>query len=363
MKKRLLVTMLALAMVATLFAGCGKKSKKDGDSAKGTEAGTEVSTEEGTEGSQDEPPVNVPEITSNDEVKQFDSCLMVGDTCYELFNYNDDRASDYAKVVNYLAAQLDGKARVIDVIVPISTQVTFPDNLEAKTCTGLDTVKDIAAKFEDNVIAVNPMNVLLEHRTEYIYYRTDHHWTGLGAYYTYSEFCKQAGFECPDLSQYTERSYEGFLGSFYNDNGKPENLKNNPDTVYAYVPLKYSTATMTVTDKKGQTFNWPVLCDVSNVAAGNKYGTFICGDNPYTVIENESITDGSSCVVIKESFGNAFVPYLLDNYQTVHVIDYRYWDGKLIDFVNENGINDVILCNNTSMIRSKKVATLANLVF
>ncbi|MBQ1459336.1 MAG: hypothetical protein IIZ26_00175, partial [Oscillospiraceae bacterium] len=55
---------------------------------------------------------------------------------------------------------------------------------------------------------------------------------------------------------------------------------------------------------------------------------------------------------VKESFGNAFVPYLVDHYQTIHVIDYRYWDGNLADFVRKNGVQDVIFINNLSAIRS-----------
>ena len=67
---------------------------------------------------------------------------------------------------------------------------------------------------------------------------------------------------------------------------------------------------------------------------------------------NEDLTDGSSCVVVKESFGNAFVPFLVDHYQTVYVIDYRYWDQDLISFVEKKQADDLIFVNNLSMIRS-----------
>lgn len=94
-----------------------------------------------------------------------------------------------------------------------------------------------------------------------------------------------------------------------------------------------------------------VIYDESDAAAGLKYGTFIMGDNPYTVIENPDLSDGSKCVVVKESFGNAFVPFLVDHYQTVYVIDYRYYSGSVSDFAKTNGVTDVIFINNLSAIR------------
>ena len=83
-----------------------------------------------------------------------------------------------------------------------------------------------------------------------------------------------------------------------------------------------------------------------------KYSTFIAGDNPYTVIQNGSLTDGSCWVVVKESFGNALVPFLVDHYETIYVIDYRYWQGSLEKLAREKDADDVIFLNNLSMIRS-----------
>ena len=57
-------------------------------------------------------------------------------------------------------------------------------------------------------------------------------------------------------------------------------------------------------------------------------------------------------MVVKESFGNAFVPFLVSHYQTVYVVDYRYWEGSISQLVAEKGIQDVILCNNISATRS-----------
>ena len=126
-----------------------------------------------------------------------------------------------------------------------------------------------------------------------------------------------------------------------------DTLKNNPDTVVAYVP---TCNDMTYTDSKGVEHKWNVVADATDYAEGSKYYCFIGGDQPYSKIENPNITDGSSCVVIKESYGNAFVPFLVNSYQTVHVVDYRYFTGNLINFVKQNNVQDVIYINNANAL-------------
>ena len=73
-------------------------------------------------------------------------------------------------------------------------------------------------------------------------------------------------------------------------------------------------------------------------------------DNPLTVFDNPDVTDGSVCIVIKESFGNALMPLLVDHYGKTYEIDYRYWKGNLIDYAKEVGATDIVFANNISMV-------------
>ena len=86
--------------------------------------------------------------------------------------------------------------------------------------------------------------------------------------------------------------------------------------------------------------------------AASKYNCFIMGDHPLSEIHNEKVTDGSSIVVVKESFGNALMSYIVDHYSTVYEIDYRYWKGDIAQFARDNGVTDVIFANNLSMLRN-----------
>ena len=71
----------------------------------------------------------------------------------------------------------------------------------------------IQNKMSDKVKIVDAYDTLMQHREEYEYYRTDHHWTTLGAYYAYTDFCKAKGIEPEELDSYDTKKFDGFLGS------------------------------------------------------------------------------------------------------------------------------------------------------
>ena len=195
-------------------------------------------------------------------------------------------------------------------------------------------------------------DALLAHRTEYIYFRTDHHWTATGAYYAYEQFCKAKGITPTPISSYKVDEYDGFLGTFYRDSSQNATMGANPDKVVAYHPLS-TEATLDYGDSENASLTrGKIIYDESDAPPSLKYGAFITGDNAYSIINNPDVTNGSSCIVVKESFGNAFVPFLTDHYQTIYVLDYRYWKGSISQFAQSKGVQDVLFVNNLSAIRS-----------
>ena len=300
---------------------------------------------------EDEPQHVVIEVQGDEE--RYDAVYRVGDTGYEMYTYVESTAKKYADNINAIADAVEGTATVYMLPAPLSSGITLPDALYGKDVFSDQKAAEdgIIGFMNDNVVSVPLNKAMMAHRGEYIYFRTDHHWTATGAYYAYAEFCKLAGKTPTPLESYETEEFPGFLGTFYRDTNESRYLGDNPDTVVAYHPLS-TEATLDYTDKNGQVIRWPIIYDQSSAPASYKYGTFVGGDQPYTIIKNPALTDGSSCVVVKESFGNAFVPFLVDHYETVHVIDYRYWEGSVSDFVKTNGVDDVLFVNNLSAIRS-----------
>ena len=292
-------------------------------------------------------------ITTSDKPYQSGGVYVVGSAGYEMYNYVGSLAEKYQSTVNAVADSLSGVSQVYAMAIPLSSGITLPDELFSDI-PGNDQAqaeKDILAGMGQNVKTIPLHDVMMSHRTEYIYFRTDHHWTALGAYYAYVQFCTAKGITPHNLSDYEVSQFPGFLGSFYNDGGKPDAMKNDPDTVNAYHPVS-ATASMKYGDNENSTLTGgQVIFDESTASASLKYGTFIMGDNPFTVIENPEVSNGESCIVVKESFGNAFVPFLVDHYQTVYVVDYRYYSGSVTQLARDKGAKDVLFVNNLSAIR------------
>ena len=292
-------------------------------------------------------------ITTSDKPYQSGGVYVVGSAGYEMYNYVGSLAEKYQSTVNAVADSLSGVSQVYAMAIPLSSGITLPDELFSDI-PGSDQAqaeKDILAGMGQNVKTIPLHDVMMSHRTEYIYFRTDHHWTALGAYYAYVQFCTAKGITPHNLSDYEVSQFPGFLGSFYNDGGKPDAMKNDPDTVNAYHPVS-ATASMKYGDNENSTLTGgQVISEESTASASLKYGTFIMGDNPFTVIENPEVSNGESCIVVKESFGNAFVPFLVDHYQTVYVVDYRYYSGSVTQLARDKGVKDVLFVNNLSAIR------------
>lgn len=297
-------------------------------------------------------PTPAPDGTIHAEPEKAGTIYIAEDRGFELYGFSLAGADAYINMINTAASQLSSLATVYDILVPTSIAVNLDDDMQAKigSSSQEQTFNYIYGHLDASIKQVPVLDVLKEHNNEYLYFKTDHHWTADGAYYAYQELMKAKGMTPAPLSSYTKNEYDGFVGTFYSYSQMSDTLKNNPDTVVTYTP---TCNNMTYTDTKNQEMQWKVVADPTDYSAANKYMCFIGGDQPYSKIENPNITDGSSCVVIKESYGNAFVPFLVNSYQTVHVVDYRYFKGNLVSLVRQNQIKDVIYINNANaMIQS-----------
>lgn len=295
---------------------------------------------------------NYDKIDANGDSQSIGAVFVVGNRAFEYYNFSQAQANNYISSMNKLAEKLSGKAKVYDMIVPTSIGITLPDSYmgHINSSDQQKAIDYINSGLNGQIVKVPILKTLMSHRSEYIYFNTDHHWTQLGAYYAYCDFAKSAGITANPLDKYEKVEFDGFLGTFYNDTGKIPELKSNPDTIFAYKPN--SSAKMVYTDAKGQQISWPIVNDVSKYPESVKYSCFIAGDNPYTEIHNPQITDGSSIMVVKESFGNALVPFLVENYENVYVIDYRHFTGSISKIITDKKIDTVLYINNVSAIRN-----------
>lgn len=358
----------------TMMVGEEKKADEIPDINDNTEAVTETTTAATTEAATENTEAGATTEATTEKVREVDppdskgmdeeiqnqiqqNLYVKGDAAYSVYYFGKENCTNYVAALNNVAAELKGQTTVYNILVPNNSGVMLSED-ELIKLAGSDQEQAIDYYYSiesDDVKTVDTIKTLREHNDEYLYFRTDHHWTQLAAYYVYQNFCKVKGIEAHDLSYYDKKEFKNFLGTFYSTLGN-SNMEANPDTVDAYVPK--GTNDMTFWDTDGKEWNWNVIYDVDSWASSSKYMTFIGGDRPMEVIENPQIKDGSSCVVLKESYGNCFVPFLVDHYQTVYVLDYRYTTVNVLDFVKEKQADDLIIINNITIIGSTSVVDL-----
>ncbi len=293
------------------------------------------------------------EPAPNIQTQSMGAILVAGNSAYEYYNFSGKLAPDFINSVNNIKNASGNKSNVYSLLIPTSIDIELPDAIRANINTS--DQKKALDYFNSSFTNVTAVPGIYEtqkaHRGEYTYFRTDHHWTALGAYYAYEQFAQSKGITPVPLSQYQTVSYDNFLGTFYSSSGQSEALGRTPDTVITYTPINNTDCTVTKSD--GSSFKWNVISDVTNYDSNLKYLTFIGGDNALTTIENKDITEGETCIVIKESYGNAFVPFLIPHYKTIYVIDPRHYKGTLSEFTSDKNVDDIIFLANISTTRNE----------
>lgn len=262
---------------------------------------------------------------------------------FETFEAFENSATAYAGAISYYKSKLGNDINIYNLVVPTHTAFGLPDRLE-KTIPSADQkeyLNQIFKSYSTNVIPVNVYDTFEEKKKEYLYLNTDHRWTSLGAYYAYCEFCEVSGESPIQISELTSNKISGFIGTLYSTS-KAEVLNNNPDTITYYdMPESYSVSIL-----KSNSSDWNEYRGMYNESS-NDYDVFIYGDNPVTWIINDTEKNGKNILVVKDSYGNAFVPWLINNYNEVHSIDFRSYNGNIISYCIENDINDVLFINST----------------
>lgn len=201
----------------------------------------------------------------------------------------------------------------------------------------LAQVKDVVG--EENYVDV--YSALQLHAEEEIYYKTDHHWTSLGAYYGYREWLKTVG-QYPMIREAGRREAvtEEFLGTLHSRINLP---MQGEQIDYFYDTDKWP---VTVTYEDGRVTN--TFYEESHLETKNKYGYFLDDNHAFIEIQT-SRPNRKTLFVIKDSYANCMIPLLAQHYEKIYVLDLRYFNGKLFPFMEqygtENGMDVLILYN------------------
>jgi len=260
---------------------------------------------------------------------------------FELFSGGASMGKAYADVINaYSRLKLPG-LKIYNMIVPNGFEFEVTERYKDKVKPAKEAIDAVFAAEDAAIIKVNPVDEIRKHRTEYIYFNTDHHWTSLGAYYAYKSFCKSAGLIPVSLDTVPSKVKPNFLG-FFHRLTRSAVLKNNPDSVRYYL-FRDSVDFYIGASSIGY---WAKSHMYAETASGdNSYSVFLQGDLPICKIETQH-KNGRKIALVKESYGNAFAPFLINNYEKVIVVDQREYRGDFIAMLKAEGINELLFINN-----------------
>lgn len=247
-------------------------------------------------------------------------------------------AEAYAKVLEQYA-DLFPQAQVSMLVAPKSS-ILYQDDpylgakLNDQTAI-IDTIYDFCS---DRIKTIPTAAPILEHSDDYLFFYSDHHWTSLGAYYAYASMARTLGWEPADISEYNEelRNTE-YHGTLYSFSGKDARTKQICDSIYLY-SLPNKTVSMTIYNKNGgqNTYSSCFMPGYKNYLAN------IGGDNPLTVITVKENDPSKIILVLKDSFGCCFVPFLTEHYGTIVVVDPREASFTIQDKLRDYNFSDII---------------------
>ncbi|MBQ7002175.1 MAG: hypothetical protein IJN67_14255 [Oscillospiraceae bacterium] len=269
--------------------------------------------------------------------------IQIGDTAFNAQGFSEPYSRKYAETLTAFAEKMTPLGvNVISAPIPTAVGIMVEEEYLAQlNCAPQDDIIDFMHdNMSDDIIKIDTFGALIDHNDEYIYFRTDHHWTALGAYYVYEELCKTMGYEAAPLESFEEFDQGTFEGSIYFKAKYHRKLKK--DNVMAYIPQ--GDIQMLIYKDSAIGYEMPLIADTTQRELNTKYLTFMSSDNPLSVVTNHSLPDAPNCIVIKDSFGNCFVPFLTQNYHKIYAIDYRKFKASTVSYIAEHyDIDDVII--------------------
>ncbi len=268
---------------------------------------------------------------------------------------------DYSVVDKSVSAindfALSNNVPVFVMVAPTSAGIyseTLPEN--TPQLNQHEIINYIYKNLDTKVSAVDIYDLLYAMKDDYIYYRTDHHWTALGAYYAYSVAIQKLGFTFIAYSKYNiEHASNDFLGTFYS---KTLYDKIQSDTIDIYTYNDGDTVVSCTVDNGIEKKEYDDIYFRDYLKGKDKYSTYLGVNQPEVVIKTNLESD-KKILIFKDSYGNSFIPFLTQHYNQITVLDMRYVkDYK--ERVNVSDYSQVLfLYNSTTFCDDENIKKIA----
>lgn len=245
--------------------------------------------------------------------------------------------NEFNETVNYVNLNL--------MLVPTSISINYemlPDNVDHK-----EQKNELEYIYDNiNFNTINVYDTLMEQNEYYqMYYRLDHHWTSYGAYYAYQEYSKANNINFLSINDFKiEEVTNDFNGTLYS---KSNDYSRKPDSIYLFTPKKHNYEVEYVYSKK----KTDTLYELSYLEKKDKYSLFLDNNHPLIVVTNKDVENNNEIVIIKDSYANSFVPFIVNHFRKVHIVDPRFYQENISEYIKNNkNIKDALILYNMNTI-------------
>lgn len=283
---------------------------------------------------------NLERLCGHDEVN---GVYFSNDALYEVQPPVDYSLVDRSiEAINSFGKTLDGRLSVM--IVPTAAQI-YADRMPPYSPTQEQRrmINYVYSALDDGIGKTDVYDALFKAREDYIYYRTDHHWTASGAYIAYCEYVRRFGYTPVSLDKINiEHASHSFLGSLHS---KVLTDEIEPDTVDFYTSGGAGVSSVRKTDPYGNVTEYDSVFMREYLESKDKYLCYL-GEN-VPLVEITSDSGGGSLLVIKDSYANCLAPLLTKHFSKVTLVDLRYM-MKLRDYADPEEYDSVLILYNAS---------------
>lgn len=269
----------------------------------------------------------------------------------EKYSSSDFEDAQIEKNISILSSFLNdtaesyGKEHVTCLMIPDKADA-MPKKLPTHASASIEkdrfVIAELGNRLQEPDILLDAGPVLRAHQNEYIYYRTDHHWTTLGAYYAYCAWADQTGHSAGQLEDYDrETIFTDFYGTTYNK----AHIKVPMDSVELFHSEIESG--IQVNEDDGEVVSSSFYFPETAAEGFNRYNVFLSKNTAKIQISTKTKTN-RSLLLVKDSFANCFVPFLAGDYDEILMVDCRYEKENVRDLLAEHEeITDVLVMYST----------------
>lgn len=278
--------------------------------------------------------------------KQSQNGVYLGKDNYLLQKYEKPENND--KIINKINEFNDNNDIKLNIML-VPTSITINSDKLPKNAPTYDEMETINYIYDNLKIdkKINLYNSLKEGNKKYqMFYYLDHHWTSYGAYIGYNEFAKTNNINPIKLSKFDIKEVtDSFNGTLYS---KTNDYSRKSDSIHTFTYGDNDLKIEYVMSKKIKTS----LYEDSYLEKKDKYSYFLDNNHPLIVVTNNTINTDNEIIIIKDSYANSFVPFLINHYKKIHIIDPRFYKLSISDYIKNNNIKEGLFLYNVNTLDS-----------